>query len=94
MDLTRRERQMRAHSLAIKHGFRGEIPESRSFPFHVGDYECKCGVKYAIYTNQAHYDLGKRFSTYVEDLLNNAHQQNGTHPDFIDLPMEAEFPPS
>jgi len=80
---------MRPHSLAVKHG--KPNPKPKDFPFNIGNCECTCGIKYTIFVNHAHYDLGGTFCKYVEELLRKDHQQNKDHHDVIELPMEAEF---
>lgn len=79
------------HGLAIQVGYKGEVPEAKSFPYNIGNYECECGTKYNIFADQVHYADGKQFSKYIEKLLKKDHDRKGKHPDVIKLPMQAEF---
>jgi hypothetical protein len=84
---------MRPHSLAVKDGIQN--PREKDFQFYVGDCQCaSCGVRYKIFVNHAHYDLGRTFCSYLEELLTKDHKQNKTHQDIVSLPMKAELPRS
>jgi hypothetical protein len=81
----------RAHGLAIQEGCTRKVPEAGKFEYKVWTLKCDCGVTYNIFVDIPHYTSGQQFSNYVEKVLKMDHDNKRTHPDYINLPMEAEF---
>ena len=79
------------HGLAIQEGYTKEVPEDDRFTYKVWTHKCDCGVTYNIFVDIAHYTSGEQFSNYVLKVLKRDHENKRTHPDYINLPMEAEF---
>ena len=82
---------MHIHSIAIRNGYQGNVQNRARFPFHIGNYECKCGIRYGIFADPLHVGLGEQFGKYIEQQLGDIHGHDQKHPDVINLPMDAEF---
>lgn len=79
------------HGLAIQRGCTTKIPNAALFDRPAGTHTCECGVIYEILVDIPHYTCGPQFSTYIGKILKTDHENNRTHPDYIDLPMDAEW---
>ena len=78
--------------IAIKLKQSKQKANSEHYPVLLGTVKCDiCGDEFGLATDPSHSDLGKKYASFVEEVLGRNHKQGESHPDSIQMPKTFEL---